>query len=197
MNISHARKCVFFHVPRTGGSSVESLDWWDEWTGHFPKADETGDLRDYYWFAFVRNPWDRFVSLYHYFAGMTPQHRWYGANARIVADVRRSGGFADFCRGFHAWPQRNNFHFWPQSKWIADAVGKPLVDFVGRFERFQEDFGRVCRQVGADCTELPQHNASQHKPYREYYDEKTRQIVRELYRRDIRLFQYEFGMTTR
>ena len=197
MNRSHAHRCVFFHVPRTGGSSIESLDWWDQWTGHFPKADEVDAPDGYYRFAFVRNPWDRFVSLYHYFAAMTPQHRWHRANAQVVDGVRRFRSFGDFCREFHAWPHRNNFHFWPQCRWIADAGQRPLVDFVGRFERFQEDFDRICRRVGADCTRLPGRNASQHKPYREYYDEQTRRIVGKLYRRDIDLFQHEFGVTAR
>jgi len=191
VNVSHARRCVFFHVPRTGGSSVESLDWWDRWTGHFPKADEANVPRGYFRFAFVRNPWDRFVSLYHYFAAMTPAHRWYRANAQIVADIGRFASFADFCRGFEAWPHRENFHFWPQCHWITGAGGEFLVDFVGHFEQFQRDFGRVCRRVGADRIELAHHNASRHGPYREYYDDQTRQIVGRRYRRDVQLFRYD------
>jgi len=195
MNLSKTHRCVFFHVPRTGGSSIESLDWWGRWTGHFPKADEIGGPDNYFRFAFVRDPWDRFVSLYHYFAGMTPKHRWHRANARVVAGVRRFQSFAEFCRQFHAWPHRQDFHFWPQCCWIADAGGKPLVDFIGRYERFQGDFARICRRVNADCTELPRVNVSRHRPYREYYNGQTRQIVAELYRRDIDLFQYEFSPT--
>ena len=123
---------------------------------------------------------------------MTPEHRWYRANRQLVAGVRRFRSFAEFCRGFHAWPHRNNFHFWPQSRWITDTAGKPLVDFLGRYENLQQDFAGVCRRLGVDCVELPRHNASRHKPFREYYDDHTWRIVGKLYRRDIRLFQYGF-----
>ena len=82
MNVSRTHQCVFFHVPRTGGSSIEALNWWDEWTGHFPAARELADRPTYFSFAFVRNPWDRFVSLYHYFADMTPQHRCFKPGIR-------------------------------------------------------------------------------------------------------------------
>ncbi len=192
MNRSDRRRCLFFHVPRTGGSSIASLDWWDEWTGHFPSAREVGELEGWFSFAFVRNPWDRFVSLYHYFAGMTPRHRWYGPNARIVAHVKKCGSFAEFCRRFPAWPLRNHFHFWPQCRWIADAGGKPRVDFVGRFERLQHDFAGVCARLGLREQELPRLNGSRHGPYRDYYDDQTRAIVANLARSDIEAFGYTF-----
>ncbi|OHB67847.1 MAG: hypothetical protein A2V70_19890 [Planctomycetes bacterium RBG_13_63_9] len=62
MNRSNAHHCVFFHVPRTGGSSIQSLGWWDESTGHFPRADEVDNLHRWFCFALVRNPWDRFEN---------------------------------------------------------------------------------------------------------------------------------------
>lgn len=190
MNRSDRYRCVFFHVPRTGGSSIASLGWWDEWTGHFPPAAEADVPGGYHSFAFVRNPWDRFVSLYHYLATMTPRHRWYRANAEIAAEVRRCHGFADFCRRFPAWPHRDNYHFWPQRRWIADPHGRPLVDFVGRFERLQRDFDRVCRRLGLPATPLSRLNGSRHRPYRAYYDHETKKIVAALWRTDLEAFGY-------
>ena len=193
MNRSDRHRCLFFHVPRTGGSSIESLQWWDEWTGHFPRACEVGQLGRWFSFAFVRNPWGRFVSLYHYFASMTPEHRWYGPNAQVVAHVRRCGGFADFCRRFHAWPLRDNFHFRPQCSWIASADGRLLVDFVGRFERLPRDFDKVWVRLGLQKREPPKLNGSEHRPYRDYYDQRTREIVADLSRADVAAFGYTFG----
>ena len=192
MNRSDRYRCLFFHVPRTGGSSIESLNWWDEWTGHFPRACEVDELGKWFSFAFVRNPWDRFVSLYHYFAGMSPQHRWYGPNARIVAHVRHCRGFADFCRRFGTWPLRGNFHFRPQCSWIADACGRLRVDFVGRFECLQHDFGSVCTRLGLPARRLPKLNCSRHGSYREYYDDETRAIVGGLSQPDVAAFGYTF-----
>ncbi len=158
MNVSHRHQCVFFHVPRTGGSSIQALGWWDEWTGHFPPAREARNRPTYFSFALVRNPWDRFVSLYHYFAAMTPKHPWYRANRPVATDVRRFRSFAEFCHGFSTWRHRNNFHFRPQCHWITDGSGKPLVEFVGRFERLEHDFAQVCTRLGLPQPRLPKKN---------------------------------------
>ena len=190
MNRSDRYRCVFFHIPKTAGSSIESLDWWDRWTGHFPAAAAATVPKGYYSFCFVRNPWDRFVSLYHYFATMTPDHRWYGANARLAGDVRRIGSFADFCRNFSTWRFRDNYHFRPQCRWITDAVGNLAVDFVGRFERLQDDVNAVCHRLGAPPVELPVLNRSSHGPYLNYYSDETREIVADLSREDIAAFGY-------
>lgn len=145
MNISHKHKCIFFHVPKTGGSSIEALPMWDAWTGHFPRAAELGQSlgpaqwENYFKFAFVRNPWDRLVSLYHYLATMTPADRWYQADEQIAQAVRsrRAGtDFRAFCLALPTWTHRREFHFWPQHRWICDDNGEILVDFVGRFESF-------------------------------------------------------------
>ncbi len=185
MNRSDRHRCVFFHVPRTGGSSIETLDWWNQWTGHLPAAVDADVPVNHFSFAVVRNPWDRFVSLYHYFATMTPAHRWYVPNARIADDVQRIGSFSEFCRTFHGWRHRDNLHFQPQCRWIADADGKLLVDFVARFEQLQADFARVCRRLDTPAVELPMLNGSRHGPFRDYYDDQSRDIVAELSHEDL------------
>jgi hypothetical protein len=195
VNVSHIHRCAFFHVPRTGGSSIEALGWWDEWTGHFPAARELAERARYFSFAFVRNPWDRFVSLYHYFVDMAPQHRWYHANRKLIADIRRFRNFGEFCRGFDTWRHRADFHFWPQCHWITGEVGRPLVDFVGRFERLPRDWARVCEHLGLPGTRLPKINSSRHGPYERYYDDTTRRVVTALVSGDAAAFGYEFGDT--
>ena len=97
MPVSHELKCIFVHIPKSGGTSVENAlgllaDVRNENTETMfglikspalkKKVRSTSFLQhltakelrrllpsqfsSYYRFAFVRNPWSRMVSLYHY-----------------------------------------------------------------------------------------------------------------------------------
>lgn len=129
-------------------------------------------------FAFVRNPWDRLVSYYHFVLGK-PGHNRYER-------VRRLGSFAAFvewcCRERKPVDQRHM---------ICDSHGKVIVDFVGRYETLDDDFRTVCRRLGLNVL-IPHLNRSGHRDYRDYYKPATRNLVAELYRGDIETFGYTF-----
>jgi hypothetical protein len=78
-----------------------------------------------------------------------------------------------------------------QSEMITDSQGKLLVDFIGHYESLEEDFAHICRRVGIDAA-LPHLNRSQHDDYRRYYNEHTRKLIGEHFRRDVELFGYTF-----
>jgi hypothetical protein len=128
-------------------------------------------------FAFVRNPWDRLVSRYAQLLRnpeKTPRHQ-----GKALA------GFEEFVQ----WEiQRNKDH---QHVYVCDAGGKLIVDFIGRFERLEEDFGDVCQHLKVNAS-LSKTNTSKHDSYQGYYTPATRKLVAEHYRRDIELFGYEF-----
>ena len=133
-------------------------------------------------FCFVRNPWDRLVSLFFY-RGLDKKYE----------------SFKQFCLDFKdqkiepvgLFNSKLNSQFNDQASWIVGGNGRLLVDFIGRYERLSDDFSKVCKILGIR-KKLPHRNKTDHDHYRKYYDPETLDIVKRKYKRDIDLFGYDF-----
>ena len=135
---------------------------------------------DYYKFAFVRNPWDWHVSMFHFLKQM---------NYKLVV------GLSSF-EEYLAWVVKSKRPFPKgapkfQKEILTDQQGLLLVDFVGRYENIVHDFSQVCRRLNIRA-DLPCLNTSRHRDYRTYYTDRTRELVAEYYHGDIELFGYTF-----
>ena len=185
--INHKHKCIFIHINKCGGTTIDTL-FAGRFDGHkkaFEYKQSTPNIFDnYFKFTFVRNPWDRVVSFYHY----QIKRNWdfYPFNETI--------SFDNFVKNWlrHMRGQ-TSLATHPCYAWISDKDDNLLVDFIGRFENFQEDFNVVCDKIGIAKKQLPHQNKSKHKHYTEYYDDETKQIVAEKYAKDIEYFGYKFG----
>ena len=184
--ISHKHKCIFVHIPKVAGQSIEhvflsihGLSWANRGplllrpnsnpqagparlahlTAHeYVKCSHLSEelFNSYFKFSFVRNPWDRLLS----------EFKWRKLNVKHWA----------------AWVRRKC-----STKAAADTADperhvKPQYDFL-----FDE------KGIGIPQQKLPHKNKSAHKHYTEYYDNETRQIVAKKYAKDIEYFGYEFG----
>ena len=160
----------------------------------------------YFKFAFVRNPFARLVSEYRY----RLLARKYDFTTWVTKEFPRPGWNDQYC------------HILPQYDFVYDDDGSLLVDFVGRFENLRTDFEQVCQKLKVPCGTLPRTNFSasvwrRHRGegwtdmlkaflshfslrrwrntfphYRDYYNDNTRALVAELYRKDIETFGYQF-----
>ena len=129
-------------------------------------------------FAFVRNPWDWQVSLYHYIL-QDPKHRQHEL-------LKSLGSFGQYLE----WRVHNGLEL--QKSYLTDATGRFLVNFVGRFERLASDFQHVCRVLDFKGVTLPHINTSEHRDYRSYYNARGRKLVEEHFQPDIATFGYTF-----
>jgi len=139
----------------------------------------------FYKFAFVRNPWDWQVSMYHFILKR--------ADHIHHARVKQMADFEEYLEWVIA--TRNPFTRGAtkfQHEMVTDQDGHLLVDFVGRFESLQEDFHKVCQTIGI-AAELPELNRTEHQDYTRYYNERSRARVAEYFAKDIELFGYRFG----
>jgi len=176
--INHQYRHVFIHVPKTAGTSMERQAWVGG-NSHATARSFVPLARDYFSWGFVRHPCDRLVSVYY----SACQHG--GPHPR----TQSYGGFADFVyRLEECMPEL--IHIRPQIEFLCDRTGKILVDFIGRFERLQQDWAQVCRQIGVPVLPLPRHNGSSHPPWRELYSRELLEIVRAFYATDFSVFGY-------
>lgn len=120
-------------------------------------------FESFFSFAIVRNPWDWQVSLYEYTLKNTTHYQHDLVN-----------GFGNFDE-YISWRCVEEVRF--QKDFIYSDDGELLVDFVGRFERIDADFETICFHIGIS-TFLPKLNVSNRKPYQQYYNEKTKDLVR-------------------
>lgn len=172
--LCHAYRCVFIHVPKTAGISIEHvfLDLMGlTWETRAPlllrhnddpakgpprlahlKATEyvscghmtQAEFDAYFKFSFVRNPWDRIVSEYKY----RGYPAWLDFKTYLFRHLPRPGFTDTYC------------HIVPQCDFLFDAAGTPAADFVGRYESLQADFDTVCARLGIPERPLPHANRS-------------------------------------
>jgi hypothetical protein len=216
MLLSLRYKFLFVHIAKTGGTSIrtalKSYAWRDPYripqflcsrvsslTRHrlgckFPrhaKAIAAYEMlprelfRRLFKFAFVRNPWDLQVSSYHHIKRERP-HLLTGIN--------------DY-ESFLQWkldPNREYDYIIDtsielQSDYIIDLDDNIIVDYIGRYERLQNDFYDICKHIGISAPKLPhKRRAKDRTAYREYYTDNTAQLVAEHFKRDIEIFKYSF-----
>jgi hypothetical protein len=170
--ISHKHHTIFVHIPKVAGQSIEMLFLKDQgldWSSREalllrPKRKgEQGPERlahltarqyvdlgytdqktfeQYFTFAFVRNPYKRLLSFYHYL----------GYASVISVDT-----FID-----EVLPkklQSADFFFLAQYDYLYDQ-GKLLVDFVGKLENIGQDIKTIYREAGIQNSQLPHVNKS-------------------------------------
>jgi len=196
------RNILFLHVPKTAGSSLnhhpisQKIDCKIHPISEFGIWDKITEenAQDYYKIAFIRNPWDRFVSLYFYFYNMQPNHWAYKYDHQTVQNIRRFKSFEDFCLNFNDFDEAQpfkKFHFFNQSCW-THYKNKNIVDFLGRYESLNKDVQHLETKLNLESCPLKTKNKSKHNHYTEYYKSNTEDIVADIYAKDINYFNYKF-----
>ena len=218
MIISHKHKFIFIHINHCGGTSIEdalkpygrALPHLKDRIGQRHVLDRSlsinasqhlnaAELRNFYgpeiWnsyfkFAFIANPFDRFISAYIQRGKMI-----YGFRSLL-----------HFIRGGYCNPEKplrsihGTAHGSPPARmtqpclnWLSDKKGEPLdIDFIGRKENLIEDFQVVQSKLGINV-ELPTKNKTKNKkPYQDYYCKESLRWTTKRMQKDLDHFGYKF-----
>lgn len=207
--ISHTKKFIIVHIPRTGGTLVEArlghygitLQGERNYASLYFKHAFAKDIRRmmgeeyarYFKFSVVRNPWDWVVSNYTYNRGL---HQCYVAGTRYERE-RTPGRIPDWAKdmSFERWLRWWLDEFRPsQLALLTDDAGELLVDEVCRFETLREDLKAICQRLDLKPVARPVDTRSPQRDadYRSYYDERTRQWVADHFARELARYRYSF-----
>ena len=212
MPINHKHKCIFVHIPKTGGSSMECV------LGMLPPNELYG-FEDYNGTKFDNSVGIQMASKgaklkclqhlgahqimerysldiwgsYFKFAFVRNPFDLVVSNYNYVLQKRKdlhkryslteNMSFEDFLK--------SDIYKIKQKNYVCNKNGEIILDFIGRYENIVDDFRYVCKKIDLGF-QLPKINESKRKDYREYYSKETKEIVEKTYKDDIELFKYEF-----
>jgi hypothetical protein len=202
--ISHEHRCIFVHIPKCGGSSIEAVLWpgprtaedlWMGFVSQYNNKYQTGGLQhlcahqirqevgedafsSYFKFAVVRNPWDKAVSQYVYMRERP--------DLRSLVGMEPNDEFKTYLQLIR---KRLHVQWQPQHEFILDASGNLLVDSVARYEHLERDASKIFAVLGVPA-HLPRVNVSERLPTERYYDREAADMIADMYAYDVRLLGY-------
>ena len=160
-NVNEQKQFIFIHVPKTGGSSIErmlfdrSMDSEHKLLSDYRR---TYRYREYFKFAFVRNPYFRTISMFIYFKSGGNQKHDLWKICTLFEKLKNLDHFVDFFQNSdHKWFRTHEFfaHF-RQTDYLFD--GCCTVDFVGKLEHFEEDFTKLSKLIKVNVDEIAHEN---------------------------------------
>ena len=216
-SINHNKRALFIHIPKTGGSYISEIleKYYGFKTYYLQRPDHQifcggkdksvkmhenyihGTLMyykssdyinrvmnmnrakwdNYFIFTFVRNPYDKIVSGWNYCNN-------YNIPFSNYLQINRSANEYDY---WHV--------FMPQVRHLINEKGLLGVNFIGKFEKLEEDLAKVLLLLGIkNIIHKPfKKNGRVHKNYLDYYEEDKNniQIVNEILKEDFEKLDYE------
>lgn len=183
MIVSQRYKFIFVHNPKVAGTSITDA------LSHFNDFDDIADSKhetinqffqrcnvhstSYYVFGFVRNPWDRLSSFYHYWKDTDPKLK----KLRDINELAKCLG-EPWTRGFYSLR--------PQYLFFNNDT------HIGRFERLQSDFDEICDALVIGRQPLARINESKNEDYASQYSEEGAELVYNFYKQDVMRYGYDF-----
>ena len=207
MIISHKYKFIFIAVPKTATHAIRfalrpylaSTDWeqvelfhqsrlpFDSFKsvkhGH-QTAQEAKEIlsaeewESYFKFAFVRNPYDRFVSATLF------KHK-------KRKDFRNKNTTTKLKLLLNSFTHKCDLIYRPQSHFICNVKGEIMLNKFGYYEDLQESFNQICQKIGFEPSKLEHKNSNIHDAYDSYYDDELKEMVYEFYKEDFLNFNYK------
>lgn len=187
------KEVVYLNNPKVACSSIKKSMFGEQPDIHrLPDnsiVELSSEMKQYYKFTFVRNPYKRLVSC---FEDKCIQHLddpcWNG-----FYNLYRVQDFSQFIRRVYLIPDiMSESHVTGQYRLVYDKEGRCLVDFVGKIENIREEYEPIRQRF--DFLPLSHSNRAASltgKNWMDYYTPFTAWLVYRKYKKDFITFGYE------
>lgn len=206
MRISHKYKIIFLSNPKTGSTSVRNiLNKYSEIKSGITDTDLFHHLNarkakeylneknidiwnDYVSITTIRNPYARAVSNYFYSKPDINGTHFY------EKDYNKETAFK---MDFNSWLKNrikkngNIPGLIPYEEFCCDEDGKQIIDFVIPIEKIDIELPPILSRLGIELKDkIPVVNKTNHKDYQSYFNDESKQIIQEYYKKDIEIGNY-------
>ena len=206
-------KTIFFHAPKTAGTSIEQAFGEKNILSRDGKHANVLEIKNhlclnikkpmiyenYFKFTFTRNPFGLIFSFYCFHSnlgGNSPFRLEEGGKLdtfeKFILEVGENGLSGSIIRD---WANKRNAAKCfgrVNQKQFAYIDGEMEIDFIGRFENLEKDFKVVSKVVGLDSVLPHRNNSRKPRPYWSNYTYETREIVEKLLKEDLETVNYCF-----
>ncbi|MBY0356358.1 MAG: sulfotransferase family 2 domain-containing protein [Candidatus Obscuribacterales bacterium] len=199
---------IFIHIPKNAGTSIATALGLPDKSGHHWSASHyrllLGTLyKKFFKFAFVRHPWERFLSNYwyakaeyNYFHSPSDLHKDHEllkhASLLDCAQYLIAGKLQHGASGQPPYEKDPCCHWSPQYKWLYDNKDQCIVDWIGKVEKIETDLTELSKRLNQRIELL--HLNTSHRQHNVDWTEDNRRaykLVRDYYAKDFELFGYE------
>ncbi len=188
LTVCSAKKFLWFRVPKVGTRSILhilnnaaiDLDAEHPYHCHYPIS----MYKDYFKFAFIRNPYDRLVSCW---LDKVVKNNLYEFSPHKLIEMQKFKNFVNYVEKQDL--EMGDTHICLQSK----LIDLNEIDYIGKYENFEKDLLYVLKKININCPMVEKKNASANRQhYSTYYDEDLVKQVTKIYQRDLNIFSYDF-----
>lgn len=136
-------------------------------------------------YTFVRDPYDRAVSLWSYQI-QRPAIKSISSDTTFVQWLEKA---------IKTKPNTVQGRFIsPMVNYLYDYDSNLIPDYIGKLEQYNDDMSTIHKKLNLkfDRKTIPTSNKSHHRHYLEYYNDTTKQLVADIYHDDIEKLDYKY-----
>ncbi|KAJ8025196.1 hypothetical protein HOLleu_35333 [Holothuria leucospilota] len=203
--VSDKRKLLFIHIPKAGGTTIETSFLFDDRRAELNGAYLGGHnkiiafdkefFKSYYKFSMIRHPCSRLISTWSYYSqglGNAADRRW----VQQHIDNRSLSSFDSFVTET-LYPGgtlkvTNQVHLQPQVNMIFDKQGNFALNQLLIFENWNESFDALGKRTSVDMSPLKASHklSSKHADCQSVYTFKAWQKMADVYAMDFCVLGY-------